>query len=176
MRTPLRLGIGLLLALASVAGSGAIATAQDIAPAAIARDHPGYLQAGTCDRPGDPVAALALTATGEPDDGAGTPTPGVPLAIPAAVSVTDVRGPLADLLQAGLIIRVVASEDDQETAIACGGIAGRPDSGGNVYLALSEQNASGLTGVVWLQPGDDDNTTTVTLFLIPVSPGNASRG
>ncbi len=134
-------------------------------------DHPAYLQSGTCEQPGDPIAALAGTSTGpaarprtDLDAPAASPGP----AIPAAISVTDVNRSLEDLLQGELIARVVESEDDPGTTIACGSIGGEPDDEGNLYLALSEQASSGVTGVVWLQR--DGGRTTVTVFLIPVAP------
>ncbi len=165
--------VGILLVVAGLlVGTGISATAQESSPNGIVRiDHPAYLQAGTCDRPGDPIAALAETSDGLQDQPR-TDLDAAPVAsgpqVPAAVSVTDLDLALDELLDAELIVRVVESEADPETTIACGAIGGEPDEEGNIYLALVGDEGSNVAGVVWLQ-GDGD-ATTVTLFLIPVRP------
>lgn len=173
VRSALRPALLLLL----VMGVYTVAKGQDGAGSTTAIGHPGYLQRGTCDQPGDPVAALAMTSTGGGAGGAdpSTPPPSQSLAIPAAVSVTDIDLPLTEILQSGLVVRVVASADEPDSAIACGAVDGQPDDDGNVYLALTERDGSGVTGVVWFQQGDDD-VTTVTLFLVPAAAPDRSAG
>lgn len=172
---PLSRTVPYLLLVASVLiGSGSLVsgTAQEPSPGSSIRiDHPAYIQAGTCDQHGDPIAALAETSTG-PDDPIRTDLDAAPVSsgmqIPAAVSVTDVRLMLEDLLAREVIVRVAESEADPETTIACGSIGGEPDEDGNLYLALTGTGGSNVAGVVWLQK--DDEGTTVTLFLIPALP------
>ncbi len=162
----------LLISAALLLGATVTATAQDGGSDGAGRiDYAAYLQAGTCERPGDPIAALAGTSTSAADrPRTDLDAPAAPLgsAIPASVSVTNVERSLDALLQGELIVRVVESADEPETTIACGSIAGEPDDDGNLYLALTEQADSGVTGVVWLQR--DGDATTVTVFLIPSAP------
>ena len=172
MPSPLRLAQTFVMSAALLLGAVTVVSAQDEGTDGARQiDHPAYLQAGTCERPGDPIAALAETSTGpaarprtDLDGPAASPGP----AIPAAVSVTAVDQSLPDLLRGELIVRVVASEDEPGTTIACGSIGGEPDDDGNLYLALTGQSDSGVTGVVWLQQSGE--STTVTVFLIPVAP------
>lgn len=158
-----------ILTFSLLGGPNTLGQEPSAAPARIS--YPAYLQAGRCDQPGDPVAALAMTAIGSTsatDDE--TPVPGRSGVLPAAVSVTEIAQPLADLLRDELIVRVVESEGRPDVDIACGAIGGQPDEDGNLYLAVSEQEDSGVTGIVWLQ-GEGD-ATTVTLFLIPAIDGS----
>ena len=162
----------LLVVIGLLIGTGVATTAQEASPdGTVQIDHPAYLQAGTCEQPGDPNAALAETSTGQ-DDRPRTDLDAAPATtgpqIPAAVSVTEVDRSLDDLLNVETIVRVVESEQAPETTIACGAIGGEPDEDGNLYLALTGAEASNVAGVVWLQ--EDGDATTVTLFLIPALP------
>ena len=172
MPSPLRLAQTVLMSAALLLGAVTVASAQDEgADGARQIDHPAYLQAGTCAQPGDPISALAETSTGpaaRPRTDLDGPAPSPGPAIPAAVSVTAVDQSLPDLLQGELIVRVVASEDEPGTTIACGSIGGELDDDGNLYLGLTGQADSSVTGIVWLQR--DGARTTVTVFLIPVTP------
>ena len=176
MRTLARTALVAVLVLAVAVGVPTVFAGRDVAPAPATISHPSYLQTGTCDQPGDPVAALAESASsttvGTGGTPAATPVASAGAAIPAAVSVTAIDRPLDELLGAGLVVRVVASVDDPDTDIACGAIAGQPDADGNVYLALAERGGSSVSGVVWLQRNGAE-ATTVTLFLIPVSPSGS---
>jgi hypothetical protein len=163
------------LVLAMVVGGGIVAAGQagDASPAAGGR--PGYLQRGTCEQPGDPVAALAMTtngpATATSPRSTPTATGGAPIS--AAVSVTELDMTLDALLDSELVVRVAESEAEPDRDIACGAIGGQPDDDGNVYLVLAQRDDSRVTGVVWLQANDDG--TTVTLFLIPIEPPTQAR-
>ena len=168
MRPTVRIvaAFALVLALVITAPGGPEIQGQRATPVPAATGYPAYLQVGTCDQPGAPIAALAMTAIGVQGGGAdGTIVTPSTTALPAAVSVTEVDRPLADLLREGLIVRVAESEARPQVDIACGPIDGRPDADGNLYLTVSERNDSGVTGVVWFQ--GEGAVTTVTLFLIP---------
>lgn len=175
MNAPSRLIVAATMAVLLLAGMSAspfaVGQGPDATPVAIS--YPAYLQGGTCDRPGDPVAALAFTATGDADPGSDGIADETPVAtgaegLPAAVSVTEVDASLDELLADQLIVRVVESEARPDIDIACGRIGGQPDTDGNLYLTIPERDDSGVTGIVWLQA--DGDATTVTLFLIPASP------
>ena len=165
--------VGWLFVIVGLMAATSIATAaQESGPDGFLRiDHPAFLQAGTCDRPGDPVAALAETTTGQ-EDQPRTDLDAAPVTtgpqIPAAVSVTDLDRSLDDLLDAEMIVRVVESEEAPNVTIACGAIGGEPDEDGNLYLALTGADGSNIAGVVWLQ--EDGDVTSVTLFLVPALP------
>lgn len=158
------------LVLAMVVGGGIVAAGQAGDASTAAGGRPGYLQRGTCEQPGDPVAALAMSASGPTTATSPRSTPtatgGAPIS--AAVSVTELDMTLDDLLDSGLIVRVAESEAEPDRDIACGAIGGQPDDDGNVYLALAQRDDSGITGIVWLQ--SDDDATTVTFFLVPIGP------
>ena len=162
----------LLVVIGLLIGTGFATTAQESSPDGTVRiDHPAYLQAGTCEQPGDPIAALAETSTGQ-DDRPRTDLDAAPVTtgrqIPAAVSVTEIDRTLDDLLGETVIVRVVESEQAPESTIACGAVGGEPDADGNLYLALTGAEDSNVAGVVWLQ--EDGDATTVTLFLVPALP------
>ena len=174
MRSPIRLlaGVFTVVALTLATFAGPDTLGQEVLEGRPAISYPAYLQSGTCEQPGDPVAALAMTATATADtDRTSDQTPVAVDAevVPAAVSVTEVDVPLDRLLRDDLIVRIVEREDRPDVDVACGSIGGQPDEDGNLYLTVSERNGSGVTGIVWLQKEGD--ATTVTLFLIPAIDG-----
>ena len=158
--------IGMALTAAPVAAQS---PSQDASPP---DGRPAYLQQGTCEQPGKVVLALALVSI---HDVAATPAAASPRpsadgvsdngSVPAAVSVTRLDRGLTDLAGAGLIVRVGPDTNHPADTIACAAIAGTPDADGNLYLGVRPVGDSGQAGVVWLRR-DDDQHTTVTLFLI----------
>ena len=166
--------------------------AQDATPAAgaAAAGIPNHIHAGTCDDLGDIVAPLANLVFEEDADGAmdaaATPmamaaTPMAMMmgeAVPVAVSVTNVDLSLDEIL-AGQHAFNAHDPNDLTIYIACGNIAGTPDEQGNLFVGLTEQNGSGVSGVVWLVDDGTGAGTVVTVFLVggyesPVQPGDES--
>src|SRR5688572_3870613 len=91
-----------------------------------------------------PVSDMATPMAGA-DDAAGTSD-----ALPAGQSTTVVPAGLTEILAADHAINVHLSYDQVDVYIACGTIGGAPDSSGNLFIGLAEQNDSGFAGIAWL--------------------------
>ena len=169
--------------------------AQDATPEAdAAAGIPNHIHTGTCAVLGDIVAPLsnlvfeeagttAMDVGGTPvgmDDatpagmdatptGMGaTPMAGMQamgVAVPVAVSVTNVELSLDDILAAPHAFNA-HDPNDPSIYIACGDISGTPDEQGNLFVGIEEQNGSGLSGAVWLVDDGTGAGTVVTVFLV----------
>ena len=179
--------VGALVALlALVVGGGARGLAQDATPeagetATASAGHPAHIHSGTCETLGDVVFPLADVMSSMPAAGMdmdmATPMAGMDMAspmaggmmgaasaIPAMMSVTTVDASIETILSAEHAINVHESADAIQNYVACGALGGTPDAGNNLVVGLAELNNSGVSGVAWLH-GNDDDTTTVTIFL-----------
>lgn len=172
-----------LLALCGlVAGGANYATAQDAtpvgSPVAATAGIPAHIHAGMCPEVGPVVFPLAdVVGAGAMgmDMAMATPMAGGGAAIPAMMSVTTVQADLTTILSAQHAINLHQSAEAIDVYIACGDIGGTPDAGNNLVVGLAERNASGFSGVAWLH-GNDDGTTTVTIFLAQGLSGGAMGG
>lgn len=164
------LGIGIGLALLGVITGGvATSRAQDASPVASAGvAMPSHIHNGTCanldPNPLYPLADLVFPS----DSGGAMASPvvagGSAAAIPSAHSTTIVEAALADILAAEHAINVHKSAEEASVYFACGDIGGAPDSNGDLFIGIAEQNASGISGIGWLHD-NGDGTTTVTVML-----------
>ena len=168
----------LLAMLTLVVGGAGYAAAQDgtpvAAPPTSSAGIPAHIDAGACPDVGEVVFPLAdvVGAMGM-DMAMATPMAGgSTAAIPAMMSVTTVDADLATILSAEHAINLHESAEAIDVYIACGDIGGMPDAGNNLVIGLAEQNDSGYSGVAWLH-GNDDATTTVTIFLAQGLSGGA---
>lgn len=122
------------VALIGVAGTGVIA--QD----AVDAPHPAHVHRGSCaELDPEPEYPLADVAPVSPDAEPGS--------VETGVTALDVS--LDDLLSEPFAINVHASEDNVETYIACGDIAGEVVDG-TLVIGLDEQNGSGYSGIAVL--------------------------
>ncbi len=85
-----------------------------------------------------------------------------PDVIPVHVSETVVDVPLADLLSSPHAINVHQSDENIDTYIACGNIAGTPD-GDELSVVLHQESDSGYSGIAWLR--QEKNKTVISIFL-----------
>jgi hypothetical protein len=84
--------------------------------------------------------------------------------VPVAAATTDVNTPLADIVGGKHAINVeLPNPDDPEDSVACANIGGVADEHGDLFVGMSESNASGHHGVVWLH--DNGTSTTIVVFL-----------
>jgi hypothetical protein len=147
----------------SLAQEGAATPARPATPVAIdfgqlVAQRPAEVVSGSCDEPGETIAALTPLETPEGE------AQGQGAAIEAESSYTDIPIPLESLLSGQTNITVLLSEEASETVVACGAIGGVPGEGGALVVKLSERNGSGFTGIAFLAPGDA-GTTGASLFL-----------
>jgi hypothetical protein len=120
--------------------------------------RPMEVHAGSCDEPGETLAAMTPLETPEGEaQGQGS-------AIEAESSYTTLPIPIESLLDGQTSISVLLSDVEAETVIACGEIGGVPGEGGSLVIKLSERNGSGFTGIAFLAPGDP-GTTGASVFL-----------
>ncbi len=182
------LAIGLMLALAAVFAGGSILTgAQDATPVsggAQAVPHPAHIHEGTCatlnPQPLFPLADVQMRGgmqldTASPAASPAAMTGAMAAGVPAAVSVTTVDVSLDSLLNMTQhAINVHESAENIQNYIACGEIAGTPDSDGNLFIGLKELNGSGYTGIAWLQANGEQ--TIVTVFLAEGLAGTSGMG
>lgn len=164
-------------------------------------NHPAHIHRGTCDTLDPaPLFPLANLTTGGADAQA-TPVAGaiagmlgVSSVVPVASSVTVVEVALADLLSGtaasptaggtaaeGYAINIHESPQNAGRYVACGDIGGavRPGqagSAGDLLIGLSEQNASGVTGIAWLHDNGDGSTTVIVFVAQGLAGGTAAGG
>jgi hypothetical protein len=159
---------GSFLVPAIPAGAGAVCDVYNISPTAppIA-GRPAHLHAGGCDDL-EPEARFELTDLA-PAQG---PAEGAEEAIAAAASYTVLDVPLGDLLADDHAITVhvavdaPADDGEKESVVACGEIGGPRWPDGAVVVGLREQNGSGFTGIVYLDPDPaNPERTQVSAFL-----------
>lgn len=169
-----------------VAGSAAPETVstQPEAPSGIgaqispAQVLPARIYAGTCGQLGAEPAFQLIDIGAPGAQGTSTPTSpdpvGAPGAVPARSSTTIVDAMLGDLTASNYAIDIRIDAADPSTSIACGdigGILGGAAPGTELALGLRQANASGYTGMAWLQ--EEGEQTIVNLFL---APGLATGG
>jgi len=177
--------VGVAMALAIVLAGGAlVGQAQDSTPVAgdvSSVPHPAHIHEGNCETlnptPLLPLADVEMRSGMDMDMASPAASPmamgtGSMEAMPAAVSVTTVVASLDVILSAEHAINVHESAENAGNYIACGAIGGTPDSDGNLFIGLAEQNGSGFSGVAWLQGTGEE--TIVTVFLAQGLSGGVS--
>lgn len=133
--------------------------------------HPAHIHFGSCPEPGDVAFPLShvsseLLVDGEPGVGEQVgSTMGDPAANEVQVSVTTVQATLADITGAEHAINVHLSDEEIQTYIACGDVAGSLILESGLAIRLDEQNDSGHHGIAWLAQADDASTA-VYVFLV----------
>ena len=179
--------LGAALVFGSGVTSPVASLAQDATPeTGAAAGIPNHIHSGTCAELGDVVAPLSnlifeeagttamdmgATPTGmdaTPTGMGATPMAGLQamgVAVPVAVSVTNVELSLDDILAAPHAFNA-HDPNDPSIYIACGDISGTPDEQGNLFVGIEEQNGSGLSGAVWLVDDGTGAGTVVTVFLV----------
>ena len=121
-------------------------------------ERPAEIVSGSCESPGEPIAALTALTTAEGEaQGQGT-------AIEAERSYTSIPIAIEALLAGQTSVRAFLSPEALETEVACGEIGGVPSEGGSLVVKLSPRNDSGFTGIVYLSP-EDVGATGVSVFL-----------
>ncbi len=121
-------------------------------------ERPAEIVSGSCESPGEPIAALTALTTAEGEaQGQGT-------AIEAEQSYTSIPIAIEALLAGQTSVRAFLSPEALETEVACGEIGGVPSEGGSLVVKLSPRNDSGFTGIVYLSP-EDVGATGVSVFL-----------
>jgi hypothetical protein len=156
----------LVAAFALAAGFIGTAVSQETmaTPDAAGAAHPAHIHSGTCPDVGDVVFPLShVTAPG--GDALASPDAADIVATPEAdgvtlVSTTTVDASLDDILAAEHAINVHQSDEQMSVYIACRDITGTAD-GGELELALEEQNDSGASGTATLTDNGDGTTTVV---------------
>jgi hypothetical protein len=121
-------------------------------------ERPVEIVSGTCEAPGETIAALTPLATPEGEaQGQGT-------AIEAERSYTSVPIAIESLLQGQASVRVLISSEGLETEIACGEIGGVLSEGGSLVVKLSPRDGSGFSGIAFLA-AEDLGVTGASIFL-----------
>ena len=121
-------------------------------------ERPAEIVTGSCDSPGEAIAALTALTTSEGEaQGQGT-------AIEAERSYTSIPIAIEVSVAGQTSIRVLLSPEALETEVACGEVGGVPSEGGSLVVKLSPRNDSGFTGIAFLSP-EDVGVTGVSLFL-----------
>lgn len=161
----------LMTALAVTFGAPG-AAAQDATPATGDEGRPGHIHSGSCGEGelGDVVQALANLT--EPDG----ESEGNEAAAVAESSVTNVPLALEDILAEDHAINLHLSTEEIETYIACGEIGGPIREDGSLTIGLKQQNDSGFTGIAVLAPGEDGESTDVSVFIAPVIDAEVGGG
>ncbi len=180
MRVASKLLATALVVVAITVGAVRVGLAQDATPSAMEGDNDtlvSHLHSGSCaDLSAEPVERLADLSL--PDwvapltsgDAAAAESEGVSAAdfgnapVPVAVATTSVDIALADIVAGKHAINVERAEPaDSEDTVACGDIGGVPDSDGNLFVGLVEENDSGHSGIAWLH--DDGMSTTIVVMV-----------
>lgn len=178
----------LTVALAAIFVGGSVMTrAQDATPVSGGSQsvpHPAHIHEGTCDnlnpQPLFPLADVQMRGGMELDTASPVASPSATMGtmasgVPVAVSVTTVSATLDNLISMTQhAINVHESAENIQNYIACGEIAGTPDSDGNLFIGLKELNGSGYSGIAWLQASGEE--TIVTVFLAQGLTGTGGMG
>lgn len=152
--------------IGTLLGGGGTALA-DAAP-----PRPAHIHRGTCDAI-EPTPAFDLAdlimPSGADEDAADDRS-----VHPAAMSVTTLDVPLADLLAGGYVVNVHESEEELGEELACGAITGEPRPDGLAVGLASHGARAEFNGIAWLRP--EGEQTTVSLFLTETErPAAAAR-
>ncbi|CAN5545123.1 hypothetical protein BH24CHL9_BH24CHL9_11120 [soil metagenome] len=141
--------------------------------------HPAHIHTGTCETLGDVVFPLSnvsseMLVDGEPGAGdqAGAVTAD-PMRDEVQVSVTTVQAALTDIMGAEHAINVHLSDDEIQTYIACGTIAGSLILDSGLAIRLHELNDSGHHGIAWLAQADEGSTA---VYIVRVQESGAAGG
>jgi hypothetical protein len=121
-------------------------------------ERPAEIVSGSCDSPGEAIAALTALTTSEGE------AQGQATAIEAERSYTSVPIAIEALLAGQTSIRALLSPEALETEVACGEIGGVLSEGGSLVVKLSPRNDSGFIGIAFLSP-EDVGATGVSVFL-----------
>jgi len=180
MYRPQRLltGAAAVTATALLASSG-IAFAQEESPAtedpaatngevaSSAQAHPIHIHDGSCDQLGDvkyPLGAISTDLMVHNEAVGGAEDQEV------ALNLTLVAATLADLTSAPHAINIHQSEEDMDTHLACGDIAGSIIDGGTLVIRLDELDGSGYLGFALLreepEPTEDGQIATAVYSML----------
>lgn len=145
------------------------AAAQDGTPEAAADEgRPAHIHTGSCgeDELGDVIEPLSNLT--EPDgDGDGNEN-----GVAAETSFTNVPLALDDILADDHAINIHLSTEEIATYIACGEVGGPIAEDGTLTIGLKQQSDSGFTGIAFLSPGADGESTDVSAFIAPSLSGD----
>lgn len=143
------------------AGVAALGLSLIVAPSVGAQDDAMSFGAGiyegTCDSPGDRAVFDIGDLEADDDDNNGT-LAGTPVSGPVYSEDEGLSATLDDLTGQPRVVLVLASEDANAPAVACGEITGEPD-GDHLSVDLEPVDDSGVSGVATFgppEPGDDD--------------------
>lgn len=166
---------GPLLGLSLAAGG---ATAAHGPASGNAATRPVHVHEGTCGALIGPDFVLQLTDLEVPAGKALGGEVSVAAAEPVAVGFTILNASLDQLLAEPRAVDVHRSDEDEETFVACGEIAGPRGRDGGLAVALTEQGGAGLAGVAYLVPTvANRNQTAVSVLLAePATDGAEDRG
>lgn len=151
-RTRAQEGAGTPVSLATPATPVAIDFTQPVA------QRPVEVRSGTCDAPGEMLAALTPLETPEGE------AQGQPGAIEAERAYSSIPLSMESLLAGLTTITVLLNDAEDAVAIACGELGGVVSEGGTLVVKLSEQNDSGFTGIAFLVP-EDTGTAGASIFV-----------
>jgi hypothetical protein len=178
MYRPQRLlsGAAAVAATALLASSG-IAFAQEESPAtedpgtgevaSSAQAHPLHIHDGSCDQLGDvkfPLGEISTDLMVHNEAVGGAEDQEV------ALNLTLVAATLADLTSAPHSINIHQSEEDMDTHLACGDIAGSIIDGGTLVIRLDQLDGSGYLGFALLreepEPTEDGQVATAVYSML----------
>lgn len=159
------LGLAVLTTLAvlgAIVINGSPGLAQSASP-----PRPSHVHEGDCDEPGAIVQGLtALTVpTG--------PTAGNSEAVLAEAAFSSIPLSVDQMLAADHSLKVHLSTDQIDTYLVCGDVGGALDADGALIVGLKEQDGSGYTGIAYLVP-DANGQTSVSVMIAKVLPGGGA--
>jgi hypothetical protein len=159
------LGLAVLVALSAFGAivlNGSPSLAQSASP-----PRPSHVHEGDCDEPGGVVQGLtALTVPSGP-------TAGNSDAVLAEAAFSSIPLSVDQMLATDHSLKVHLSADQIDVYLVCGDIGGALDADGALIVGLKEQDGSGYTGIAYLVP-NANGQTSVSVMIAKVLPGGGA--
>ncbi len=125
-----------------------------------------HIHEGTCDELIGPDFVFPLTDVEVPEGEAIGPDEVLAAAEPVAISFTTLDVSLDELVEDAHAIDIHRSEQETDTFVTCGEIAGIPGPTGGLAIALRAQGDSGLGGIAFVVPNPANPAQTDVSVLL----------
>lgn len=163
----IHVGLLFLLVALTLLGSSLAGAQLGLAQEEPSPPRPSHVHEGDCDEPGGVIQGLTpLTVPSGP-------TAGNDEAVLAEAAFSSIPLSVDEMLASDHSLKVHLSSEQIDVYLACGDIGGALDADGALIVGLKEQDGSGYTGIAYLVP-NANGQTSVSVMIAKVLPGGGA--